>query len=193
MKTKDAQRAAVFATVVIGSVIAVTSSAFACGSWRGKLTVTGNGDNYTGQSVSVGSGIGMTRCASAAEEIGARIEAANDETLTPTGTVKVKVEPTGAGICGDNRLGAGIYTVNLVHEAVRGPLNIQDCMNGVITGGGSTGSGNGYPIGSIVVNGSGNGTATIDNVLGPQDMGRSILCVSSATGDQNNQVQLGFI
>lgn len=206
------RRSAIFAFTVVAAVLALSSAAFACTQWKGRMTVTAGG----GSTSALGSGNQMTYCDPANPHTdtggGAKVAA-----LPTAGSITVTVgaEACLNGNAGNKQLTKGSYTVNylpapteyvpLQQYVPSAPFNPQlftDCMNGTAQQGGggvlaATGSvtgGMGTPIGTINVDSSGNGSgsyslAGVGAAAGPHDS--SLICVAAVT--EGMQVPFTFV
>jgi len=178
--------------VVGGAVLALTSTAWGCVSFIGKMTVVGNGG--PGIVTAIGTGNDMNWCS------GYPLGKAK---ATLGGTVTVKLVPNPASACSPGiRLASGTYSVNYAFSGAHlrsGPKDVDntdgsrpwivDCMN-------PPNPTNSRFVGTLAIDnfGKGIGTYTIPNagaVSGPTD--EAGICVSDMLANTGNQAPLTII
>ncbi|HUP68639.1 MAG TPA: hypothetical protein VM142_02370 [Acidimicrobiales bacterium] len=199
-----ARKGLVFGTVVTATLVALVSTAFACGTWAGRFKVQGNASTNTSEATGAGIGGGMSHCSGSTYLTGAEISSIS--TLPVVGYFDAWTYSatcgTGAGAV-DSTLPDGTYTINYLPSQVRTTAAFDDCMNG--TEGGAPTGGVGVPLKTVTV-----GTTTDGQIDGQPvrvspapaqaqtetGAGISIVCISGAavgTLGRNNQLQVKFV
>jgi hypothetical protein len=170
---------------VVATVLVIASTAYACTVFKGRLTLTGNGNQPTGSSVTLGKNAGMQHCANSP----------SGYTSAPLsgGTVDVVVakNTTGTTACPNSQLPADTYDINYENGAAfSGDLPTSyrnwliDCM--------SPHSNN---LTTMTVDSNGDGSKTgvslnsteRNTKVGSQIVDESAICVSTSDGAYGNQ------
>lgn len=194
----NARKKLTFGFAVAAVVLLLSSTAWACTVWKGKMTVTVN-DTRTGTGGTVngwGANSGMQNCPTKPWEGQARAHVGDSTghvgsgvTVTVAGTTSTEV-----GICA-SKLAANTYDVNFLNTGTGDFVGegaartwAHDCMTG--------GHPKTFKIGSISVDSNGNGSVTIAEIKKPAAMGNEItdlpgtesaICVSDANASQGMQ------
>lgn len=120
----------------LGAVLTLSSAAFACTVWKGKLSVTGNADSYATTATAHGKNTGMEHCAKS--PIGSA------KALATAGAVKIAIAPhdgsaVNGAACPAGQLADGWYDVRYLNGAAfttdqPGSYRnwLLDCMNGSV-------------------------------------------------------------
>jgi hypothetical protein len=160
---KNPRRKLMVGFAIAAGVLTLSSTAFACTIWKGRLTVSvasGGSGTVTGW----GANLGMQHCPTMPWQGTAQVHAGSNGPTPPahaSGSVNVTVAPTTStevGICA-SKLKAGTHDINFLNTGLgdfvgTGPARewVHDCMTG--------GHPKTFKIGSITVDSNGNGAAS---------------------------------
>lgn len=171
------RRCALGAAFALAVVLALSSAAFACTVWQGKLTVWGVSAGSSGQVSAVGSGANnMTYCNNSDPSGQANIGSAGSATR------QIKLSVGSGGACGD--LQGGKYFVNYL------PDKSSDCMSGLRMGeftmtGGTTPAGG---VGPFTIPGL--GSDPYSGILSTSVGGWADICIDDERTIFGNQVPI---